>query len=168
MRIVEFWEEVQKGCFILKRSTKPGAQGAIRISNKSGTIAFENYATFLSAIHNLTAFPASIIMDSDTNNWWSMGSSNEINLEAESLKRTDNHKNIYLVNTAFKIPKNYNGPHYQKRVICFDKKSLKILWVKMGYEDGTSDLGKFTYTKKGFKIRWQCEYGSNKHNVSFF
>ena len=167
MRIVEFWEKSSKGCFILKRSTRPGAQGAIKIEKSDEVINITTYATFNSPIHNLTASPGEKIFDHE-NSWLNLGESNGIKLKAESLKRLFYQGNKYVVNTTYKIPENYSGPHYHERVICFDKESLRILWIKMRYKDDRSDLGKFTYTKKGFKIRWQCEYGPNKHNISFF
>ncbi|MCX6746475.1 MAG: hypothetical protein NTX00_05730 [Candidatus Parcubacteria bacterium] len=167
MRIVEYWEEVNNGCFVLKKSTKPGARGAIKIEKSSEVIDITTYATFNSPIHNLTASPGERIFNYE-DSWFYSGESNGIGLEADSLKRLFHQDNKYVVNTIYRIPENYSGPHYSERVICFDKESLKIIWVKMRYEDGRSDLGKFTYTKKGFKIRWQCEYGPNKHNISFF
>ena len=176
MRIVEFWEKSSEDCYFLKRSTKPGAQGAICISRKDKVIALKTYATFLSPIHNLTAFPGRKILD-EKKSWQEKGKSNGVLLNANTncflgcyspKWLYDLSRDVYYVVTHYKIPKNYSGPHYKERRIVQDAKTLEIYEVKMEYEDGRTDIGKFTYTEEGFKIRWQCEYGPNKHNISFF
>jgi len=181
--ILEFWQRVNdNGGFVLKDAMdftdnahrNLPANGAICFNHQVGVtkpsvIKIDPYATFNSPIHSLTGFPAETIYKNGAN-WEENGQSNGFALKSKTtlLPVVDG---LFIVETEYDFPIEYDGPPYKKRRIWFNK-SQEPVKVEMEYQDGRKDTGKisFTRSKKAviMKIDWQCQYGPNQMNVNFF
>jgi len=174
--IVELWREFGPGRLFLTASKdfsrhnhmEPvAAFGALRIDHVASVVACASYATANSPIDCLTGFPAETL-HKDGSVWQVKGISNGITLKAESVRTVQ--ENMIIVDTKYYFPDNYNGPQYQRRRICFNAETLRIVKVAMTFKNAKTDTGIFDYNHSaGIKIDWTLESGYlNQMNVNFF
>jgi len=169
--IFEYWSQTDEddGHYKLRSSSICSSNSLLVIKSSDAMIFCEQYSTFVSPIHNLTASPGEILWQECENcEWEAEGESNGFTLKALSQTIYCLEEGTFQVETIYDIPAEYTGPHYKKRVITFDHATKQIKKIVMTYEDGKVDVGEFDCSTKGaMKIKWTCQYGPNKENLKY-
>ncbi len=174
--IVEVYSGIASGNWWLQKSQEflpdnkmieLAAFCALKFEQKGTLLVCDCYASKNSPIDLLTGFPAETL-HKEGSQWEETGESNGFTLKSKSI-RTERGDKI-VVETIYDFPTEYNGPQYLRRVIIFERKSMKILKVEITFKNGLIDSAEFQYQgTDNLMLDWTLHSEHlNKMNVNFF
>lgn len=167
LKISEIWKEVERGNYVLQKSSEPTARGAICFAGDEDSLAIASYSILNSPMHSLIAPPGEELYRPGEK--WAMNRVVDgIDLRANSERDIFGSK--IMIETKYRVLIGYDGVDYKRRSIILDRETGEISEVSMNYEDGKRDVGRFRHFKNGnnnfMEIEWTCEFNPRNINIS--